>query len=362
MIGLVVNPVAGMGGAVGLKGTDGKDALSKAMEMGAEPLATALTSRALHSIHSEAKFITGPGPLGMEALAEVGMRAKAMDMVPRGDRDDTVLLCKHFLEEDVDLIVFCGGDGTARDVLEAVHDKKPVIGVPGGVKMYSAVFLHRPEGLGELLTAMQEGKTSLARREVLDIDEDQYRQGVLDVRLYGEAIVPYLPGMVQTGKESYHSQQEDEEAEEVAEYCRELMEPGVVYFIGPGSGAKAVMRLMGFQGTLLGFDVVRDGKLLATDVNAAGMESWIKEGNRCVAILGIIGGQGFLIGRGNRQLTPQIIKMLGKEGIMVLAPPFKLRGLEALHVDSGSPETDALLQGFIKVVHLHGRMKMVKVL
>ncbi|MFA5654820.1 MAG: ATP-NAD kinase family protein [Desulfomonilia bacterium] len=361
LIGLVVNPVAGMGGAVGLKGTDGQETLSRAKELGAQPMTQSIAYRALRSLQEPMRFITGPGLLGQDVLQEAGMGAHVADMRPHDTREDTIALCRFFLDNDVDVIVFCGGDGTARDVLETVQDQKPVIGVPGGVKMYSAVFLHRPEDLWEILQGVQNGQASLGRREVLDIDEERYRQGVLDVRLYGEAIVPYIPGVVQTGKESQHSLQEEEEAEEVAQYCLELMQPGVVYFIGPGGGAKMVMGLMGLSGTLLGFDVVRDGELLASDVNAAGMEVFLEQGHRCAAVLGIIGGQGFLIGRGNRQLTPSIIRKLGKEGLWILAPPYKLKGLETLRVDTGSPEVDAMLQGYLKVIHQHGRMKMVKV-
>jgi len=350
-----------MGGAVGLKGTDGESVLAKAREMGAKPQSGSMALRALRSVHAPLGLLTGPGPLGMDIVRQTTLDGECVDIEMNGGREDTLSLCKELLERDVGLILFCGGDGTARDVLEAVADKVPILGIPAGVKMYSAVFLHRPEDLGELMGLISEGRASWSRREILDIDEDRYRYGELDVHLYGEAIVPYAPGMVQAGKESRHGVDEDEETEEVAQYCVELMQPGVVYFIGPGSGTKAVMRWMGLCGTLLGFDIVQDGRLLQADANAEAMESYIRIGQRCVAVLGIIGGQGFLIGRGNRQLTPSLLQALGKEGLMVLAPPHKLQGLDSLKVDSGSPETDALLGGYLRVLHLYGRMKLVPV-
>ncbi len=359
-LGLLVNPIAGMGGAVGLKGSDGEETLARARALGAVPQSPGIALRALNSLRRPVELVTGPGPLGEDVAREAGLTPIVLSMDVLGDRRDSLLLGKLLREEGVDLIAFCGGDGTARDMLEAVGELVPIVGIPAGVKMHSAVFLHRPEEAGELLEAIQSEESALSPREVLDIDEDRYREGFLDVRLHGIVMVPHVRGLIQGGKQGYRGADEQAEAEEVAAECLELMEPGIIYFIGPGGGTMALMDLMDLPGSLLGFDIVLDGQLLADDVNAAMMETLLDEGRDCRAILGIVGGQGFLIGRGNRQLTPSMLEKIGREGLIVLAPPHKTRGLRALRVDSGSEAVDAMLRGYIRVLHMRGRTKMMR--
>lgn len=363
LIGLVINPVAGMGGAVGLKGTDGPEILARARVLGALPGSGKVAHRALSSlIDQNHTYLTGPGELGEQVLVDLGLNHEVLKSVHTGGREDTISLCEEFVRHSVSLILFCGGDGTARDVLEATGGKVPILGIPAGVKMYSAVFVYNPDEVANLINALNSGLASVGRREIMDIDEDLFRSGVLSAKFYGEAPVPYMPGMVQESKGSFHSADEDGESKEAAFYCAQQVLSGITYFIGPGSGAKMVLEFLGLQGTLLGFDVMRDGEVIAKDVNAETMEKMVEKDPTIKIILGVIGGQGFLIGRGNRQLTPKILRSLGKQAIMVLAPPHKLRGVDALHVDTGDPEVDAMLRGYLPVFHLYNRMKMVKIL
>lgn len=362
LIGLLINPIAGMGGAVGLKGTDGLEILNKARTLGALPSSAKVAYRALSPMVNERySFLTGPAELGGQVLSDLGLNHEVLDFMTTDRREDTINLCREFLLRSVSLILFCGGDGTARDVLEVTGDKVPILGIPAGVKMYSAVFVHNPDEIATIVASLNAGQAKLGRREIMDIDEDLFRNGILDAKLYGEALVPYLPGMVQESKGSFHHADQDEESREVAQYCAEQVHEEITYFIGPGSGAKMVLEYLGLQGTLLGFDVLRNGKLVAQDVNAEIMERMVEKDSNIKIILGVIGGQGFLIGRGNRQLTPKILRALGPSSIMVLAPPHKLKGLEALRVDTGDRETDVLFRGYIRVWHMYGRMKMVKV-
>ena len=362
LIGLVINPVAGMGGAVGLKGTDGSEILALARELGASPTSSKVAFRALSPLVGQGHFfLTGPATLGEQVLADIGLKNEVLVSAVSGGREDTIALCQEFLIRSVSLILFCGGDGTARDVVEATGGRVPILGIPAGVKMYSAVFVNNPDDLAALISAFDSGQALLGRREIMDIDEDLYRGGVLSARLYGEASVPYMPGMVQESKGSFHGVDEEEESREVAHYCAEQLKEGCTYFIGPGSGAKMVLDHLGLQGTLLGFDVLKDGELTGKDVNAEAMEGLVDKDPSIKIILGVIGGQGFLIGRGNRQLTPQILRALGPDALLILAPPHKLKGLESLRIDTGDREADGLFRGYIRVLNLYGRMKMMKV-
>ncbi|MGA0121568.1 MAG: ATP-NAD kinase family protein, partial [Gaiellales bacterium] len=144
MIGLVVNPVAGLGGAVGLKGTDGL--VEEALARGAVPRASDRAAAAIAALPADVPVATAAGAMGEDALQRAG-RTPAL-LVPGGalttTADDTRQAVRALADAGVELLLFAGGDGTARDVCAAVGDATPALGIPAGVKIQSAAFAESP--------------------------------------------------------------------------------------------------------------------------------------------------------------------------------------------------------------------------
>ncbi len=363
-IGFLVNPIAGMGGAVGLKGTDGAEVQAEAARRGASvisPQRAVVSLRSLHGQGLELDIATCGGDMGANELKE----ARLPHMVvynPRGrtSKDDTVAAVREFVRDNVTLVVFVGGDGTARDILEVVKDTVPIIGVPAGVKMHSAVFLNRPEDLGLVVSSFSR-KHALKDAEVMDIDEESFRSGLLRARLYGVAKVPDEKAHVQSGKTSYASGSADDEAAEIGQYIADTMEPGITYIIGPGSTTSAIGKAKGFEKTLLGVDVVKDGKVVKSDASESELLSLLA--SECVSriIVSPIGSQGFVFGRGNQQISPRVIEAVGAQNVVIVATPTKLQDTRIIRVDTGAPSTDRMLRGSAKVVTGYRRRKLVRV-
>ena len=347
-----------MGGSVGLKGTDG-DSYRKAVELGASRSSHLIAKRALSSIRRDVVFVSADG-LGSEVLDELGIRHDDITLTMKGSNEDTKAAAKLMLK-DCGLILFCGGDGTARDVFDAVGSSVPVLGIPAGVKMYSSVFANTPEIVPDIVNAFVNGNAELAPRDVMDINEKDRKKGVLSVKFYGNLSVPYVPALVQSCKGVYEGSNEEEEADEVAEYMMTVMSNDVLYLIGPGSTTGRIMERMGLEHTLLGVDAVYNKKSVGTDLNENGLVSLLKKYKRAALILGIIGKQGFFLGRGNKELTPKVIRMIGTDNIILVSGITKLNDLKELHVDTGDPELDKELKGYRKVVYRYARERMVKV-
>jgi len=358
LLGLVINPIAGMGGSVALKGTDG-DAYRMAMIKGAVPLARGRVVRALRRLDGDIGFLTASGEMGAWALNELGLAHEVVwetsgESVP----EDTRQTCRRFLDRKVDLIIFCGGDGTARDVLDAVGDKVPIIGIPSGVKMHSAVFANTPEEAGDVVQRFVNGETDTRLSEVMDVDEDAFRHGELRARLYGYVKVPDLSGL-QPPKGALFGTSDEEQKEAIAEFVVERMEPGTIYVLGPGTTTKAVADRMGQPKTLLGVDVYLDGKAILTDASEEDLLR-ILIGRPARLLVTPIGRQGFVFGRGNQQLSPRIVDMVGLENLLVLATPTKLADTPVLHSDSGDIELDRRLCGYRKVLIGYDQYRMVR--
>lgn len=244
LLGFVINPIAGMGGSVALKGTDG-DAYRVALSKGAVPLARGRAVRALSRLDGGIGFLTASGEMGAWALNDLGLAHEVVwetsgESVP----DDTRQACRRFMEKKVELIVFCGGDGTARNVLDGIGDQVPVIGIPSGVKMHSAVFANTPEEAGDAVARFVKGETETRLAEVMDVDEDAFRKGELRTRLYGYVKIPDLGGL-QPPKGAVFGTSDEEQKEAIAEFVVERMEPGTTYVLGPGTSTKAVADRMG---------------------------------------------------------------------------------------------------------------------
>ncbi len=351
-LGLIINPIAGMGGRVGLKGTDGLE--QKARELGAVPLAPGKAQRALSVLagSGDILLLAPSGQMGENMARTQGLDVKVLDMDIQGvtTSDHTRTAAKKLLALGVDLILFTGGDGTARDICGAVGENLPVIGIPAGVKIHSPVFARTPEAAGELARDFALGKKlDICQQEVLDIDEEAYRLGQVNTRLYGYLSVPRANRM--QGRKAGSPISEAAGQNLIALDYVDAMERDVIYLIGPGSTTRPVMSNLGLSHSLLGVDVVQNKKLLRLD--AAEKEVLeMTRGARIKIFITPIGGQGYLFGRGNHQISPQIIQRAGKENIRVGATLLKIGTLQGrpFLVDTGDLSTDRMLAGYTRVI------------
>lgn len=363
-VGLIVNPVAGMGGAVALRGTD-RRALARARELGATPVAAGRAERALARLESRTARLTlvvAAGEMGADVVSGYAFAAEVLPGAGRAAGEttaaDTRAAATALLERNVDLILFAGGDGTARDVHDAVGDRIPVLGIPTGVKMHSGVFATTPETAGAVAAEFVAGgiRAPLRDGEVVDADEDAARDGVLEPRLYGALRVPDVRGRVQAAKAARSSPSDEPELDAVCSRLAQTMDPRRLYLIGPGTTTRRITTALGLPKTLLGVDVVRAGRLVAADVDERGLLELL-EREPATLLVGVVGGQGSLFGRGNQQLSAAILRRLGTGNIEVVAGLRKLLALEParLHVDTGDPELDVALAGYRKVHVAPGR-------
>lgn len=352
-----------MGGAVGLKGTDGEEALEEARRRGAKPIAEGRMREVLTRLGDPAalRFLTGPDGMGSDLLASLSIEHEVVQGPTAPTAAATRACCRGFVDRGVGLIVFAGGDGTARDVMDAVDEDVPVIGIPSGVKMHSAVFTNTPTDAVRLLEDYIRSGLPLRRSEVMDIDEEAFRQGRLSARLYGYLKTPYEKGLVQPVKGDYEGASVEEEKEAIADYVVEEMQPDVLYILGPGTTIEAVARRLGLPKTLLGVDAVLEGKVVAADATEQALLSLLKGHPKAKIFVTPIGAQGFILGRGNQQISAAVVRRAGLENLVVLAAPTKLRETKILRVDTGDPETDRRLKGFRNVVAGYRMGTMVKV-
>jgi predicted polyphosphate/ATP-dependent NAD kinase len=348
-----------MGGPLGFKGTDG-NAYNKAVELGATKTAHLMAKRALANMRDDIMFVSVAN-MGSEVLEELGIShkdiASASDVTTAEDTKNAAKL----MAKDCNLILFCGGDGTAKDIYDAVGESIPVLGIPAGVKMYSSVFAATPESVHDIVNGFIDGTAKLTLRDVMDMNEESYWGGSLSARFYGHLNVPYVPKLVQNSKGVYNETNEAEEADEVAEYVLSTMTNDVIYIIGPGSTTGLILKKMGIEPTILGFDAVLCGELISKDTNEREIMALTEIHDKITLILGIVGKQGFFLGRGNKELTPTVLRKIGLDNIVLISGATKLNALDELRVDTGDPELDKALRGFRKVVFKHGRERMMKV-
>jgi NAD+ kinase len=370
-IGVVVNPVAGMGGRVGLKGTDGK--VAEAIARGAEQRAPDRAVEALEALarHAAADvdLLTAAGQIGeaeaeragldptvvYEPAGEDGTDADSPDAddvdthdPPATTAADTRAAVRTFADQGVDLVLFVGGDGTAVDVanaLDEVASDAPMLGVPAGVKVYSSVFGVTPRDAGRIAGTYERVES----REINDIDEDAYRGGAVETELRAIRPVPVADDL-QSSKQLGGGS-----VETLAEGFVDDVDAGVTYVFGPGSTVGAIEERLGFEGSPLGVDVWRaaeetgdgdapSGELLVHD--AAEDEILAALGDRNVIAVSPIGGQGFVFGRGNDQISPAVIR---RSEVEVVASKRKLDDIDVLRVDTGDEDVDESLRGWRKV-------------
>lgn len=372
-IGLLINPIAGMGGRVGLKGTDA--VLNRAIELGAKPIAqfraieTLIILRRLLLSASEnikINWLTCSGCMGADALKASGFKdfSVVYSVSDQTYDYDTKNAVQIFLKNEVRFILFCGGDGTARDVSTYTKTRTPILGIPSGVKMYSGVFGTTPARTAEIVFEYLNGNLTLSEVDVLDLDEEEFRRGNWDVKLYTTAIIPYEITYVQSAKLLIESHTDAQAKAEIADYLAERVEAesDVLYLLGPGSTVKAIADCLNIDKTLLGIDALVKGKILARDLNEDQILDILDDYAECKLILSPIGAQGFVIGRGNLQISPEVIRKIGIENILVVATPEKLSKTALLRCDIGDQvlNEEFTKGGFIPVIIGYNRKRMVR--
>jgi predicted polyphosphate/ATP-dependent NAD kinase len=366
-LGLVVNPVAGVGGPAGLKGSDGTQTQANALARGATLRAGARAAAALAVVareHPRARILTVAGPMGADAVRAAGLTPVVVGP-PVGSTTtaaDTRSAVAAVRAAGAGLVLFAGGDGTARDVVDAAGESA-VLGIPAGVKMYSACFAVSPAAAGSVAGAWLSGPVpALESREVLDVTEDEVRAGRVDPRLHGTLVVPVVRGRTQSRKSATASSQEAAVAAAAAGVV-ERLRPGVRYLLGPGSTLAEVARQLDVPKTPLGVDVILDGELVLADASEAELLQ-VVAGGPATAVVTVIGGQGFLLGRGNQQLSAAVIARLGEHPLLVVATEDKLIALagQALVVDTGDAAVDRSLAGYARVITGPGRHSLYPVI
>jgi predicted polyphosphate/ATP-dependent NAD kinase len=353
VIGFLVNPIAGMGGRVGLKGTDGL--FQEALQRGARPIAGVRAGKTIRQVKDlPFFFLTCSGRMGQDILSAAGITSyrvvyQAQDITTA---EDTRKASRTFSDCGAELVLFCGGDGTARDVSDGVG-RLPVLGIPSGVKMYSAVFALSPEAAAGILEGWEtSGSLHLRDAEVMDVDEEAYRKGDLRAELHGYVRSPFLPGLVQGAKQVFEDVDEEQAKRAIGAFVAEVMRgtPGMLYILGPGSTTMAIADELGINKTLLGFDAVKDGELVAADLNEEGMLNLIAGPGSSRLVVSIIGAQGAILGRGTQQASPLVIRKIGIDQIIVVATPHKLASTPVLFIDTGDTELDGMFGEYISVI------------
>ncbi|MCX6372447.1 MAG: ATP-NAD kinase family protein [Actinobacteria bacterium] len=393
-LGLIVNPVAGVGGRVGLKGSDGAAILRRALELGAVRDAPRRARQALERlarVRDHVEVVTWPGEMGEDEARAAGFDPRVLGTFTgrptwaAAERDhghdgsapgaagdfvltspaDTEQAARELLAAGVDLILFAGGDGTARNICNAVGQHVPVLGVPAGVKIHSAVYATTPAAAGDVAALFLHERPAgvrLREGEVMDIDEEAFRENRLSAHLYGYMSVPYGRGLTQSAKAGGVAGEERALNDVATEVIRD-MSPGALYILGPGTTTRTIMTRLGLEKTLLGVDAVCDGVVAGSDVTEDDLLRLLQAYPRAHIVVSVIGGQGHIFGRGNQQISPDVIRRAGRSGVTVVATQTKLLSLEGrpLLVDTGDPALDAELRGYAKVVSGLGERTMYKV-
>ena len=376
-LGLIINPVAGVGGSVALKGSD--DMVKHALALGAQLKANERAQTALTVLlpyQDEIVVYTVNNQMGEQAAKDLGFNVELVYQTQNDNTQaiDTEHAISALLTKQVDIVLFAGGDGTARDIAKVVAlnteqnsqqsmlPQVPVLGVPAGCKIHSGVYAITPTAAGRVVELMVTKQlVTLTEGDVMDIDESLFRQGVVKAKRFGEMQIPselrYVQAVKSGGKESdelvLHDISEDVIAQ-MSDYDESI------FVIGSGSTTAFLMSELGLDNTLLGVDLVQNEALIASDVTEKQLWQQLKLAKQTQQnvklVITLIGGQGHIFGRGNQQLSPRIIRFIieqsgGKENIIIIATKTKLTALnnKPLISDTGDNELDQLLSGFMPI-------------
>jgi len=373
LVGLLVNPIAGMGGRVGLKGTDG--VVEEAIKRGALPVAPSRAREFLEALMLQFKnpsmldLLVCPAQMGEDMSRATGIKHRVIKLKvsEKTTSKDTASCVRTLYAEGVRLLVFVGGDGTARDILDVIKEDDLedllVLGVPSGVKMYSGIFVVNPSDAAEVVGLVSDGGAGTAEFEIMDADEDAFREDRFIIKLYGYLKGPSVPARFQGAKQASPETVDEHEAQEaIARYIIEQMIPEGTYILGPGTTVKTIAEKLEIKKTTLGVDVYQDGQVF-NDVNEARIIKLVKDFAKTWIIVSPIGHQGMLFGRGNQQISPGVIERVGRDHIFVLSTPAKLKGIEGetFKVDTGDARVDTILRGYIRVITDYNEIRLVKV-
>jgi len=374
-VGIIVNPDAGLGGRLGFKGSDGR--AEEARSAGAQDRAgprmeqcfnkfVELLASGLNRTKTTPEIITWSGRMGGSWLNENKFTSIG-NSPDKTTADDTAKLVGELLDNNVDIILYAGGDGTTRDIVNTLAgNQTPILGVPGGVKMHSGCFATTPNAAAEVLLSFLQGDLRSSITEVMDLDEEIYLKGQWKVRMYGEALTPASPRYMQGSKQQVERASEGEIIQGLANHISDLInnDEQLMIIFGSGGTINRIGTHLDLDLTLLGIDIYHEGKTFA-DLNEQQLLEKIKphQGNKLL-LLSPMGGQGFLIGRGNLQLSPNVLRAIGLDSILGVATPSKLIGLNFLRIDTGDPELDLTFQQkkFIKLLQGYRTTRVIRVL
>lgn len=365
IFGFIVNPVAGMGGSVGLKGTDSKEILTESIKRGAKPVAPKRAKEFISKIRKsgEIMFLTCSSRMGEEILKKYGdVRYEVIYECGEDTTSEDTIRAAKIMVEKSEILVFCGGDGTAKDIYSAIDAKIPLLGIPSGVKMYSSVFAVNPDAASEILSAYLEGYAEIVDGEIMDVDEEMYRKNILSVKIYGIAKTIRYRGLLQSSKSITSLESEMSCIEGIANYLKEMMEDDCLYILGTGGTVFRVMEKLGIEKTLLGVDLLYNGKIIKKDVSEKEILNAISNFKKSKIIVTVVGSQGFIFGRGNQQISAEVISRVGKNNIIVIATSSKLSITRILRVDTGDKDVDRELCGYIRVISDYHSMVVRKVI
>ncbi len=362
-LAVVVNPDAGLGGRLGFKGSDGRAAEARAA--GAEDRAGPRMRQCLEKLSELARepieILAWDGRMGGDWIpGEYTSTGKTPDTT------DATSTSEFIKAHTPDLFLYAGGDGTTRDIVEALGDREiPLVGVPGGVKMHSGCFATTPKAAAEVVWSFFTGDLMVARTEVMDLDEEVYRKGEWKVKMYGEAFTPASPRWMQGAKEQVQRESEEETLEAMSLHIANLVEenPDLMLVWGSGGTLRQMCKQIGHDSTLLGIDIQHAGKMY-NDLNESGLLEIINEHQGEIKLLlSPMGGQGFLIGRGNLQLSPEVLRSIGTNNILGIATPAKLLGLNELRIDTGDEDLDAEIRAkkYLKVLQGYRTTRVIRV-
>lgn len=380
-VGFVINPIAGMGGTVALKGTDGL--IKEALNLGATPVSPiraelffSYLSRTVQiETKSEILFLTPSSPMGEQIVSKFSFNYKIINLnidhritTPQ-DTKDAVRL---FEQEQVDLIIFVGGDGTSIDIGMSLTKETPILGIPSGVKTYGSVFSHTPEEAASVLLSFNQSKAS-NNAELLDLDEKLYNKGIISIELKGYVHVPAFPHYFQHAKERVeHNESEEGILEGISEEIYDLItsiKSKKLLIIGPGSTFNPFASKIGIIRSILGIDCIEcseDGKFktIISDAREDQIFSLLNRYHDVFILVTPIGGMGYIFGRGNHQISPRIVNKVSKNNLLIACSPQKLSTIQeqTLRVDTSNETFNREISGYIRVITNFGESRMVKVI